>query len=100
MCHVDEIIVELHHMLEAGADRRKRILEIDECLLCLGAEIARSTDDSVVDIEAQLARNVDDPPGARGLHHMGVSGWLGNRWGIVKAMDGHLVCSLFKVSTT
>src|SRR6267378_6349026 len=89
MRNVDEVVVELHHMLEAGADRGERILEVDEGLLRLGAEIARRTDNPVVDVEAKLARNVDDPPGARGLHHMGVSGWLPDRWRIVKAMDRH-----------
>src|SRR5258705_6300578 len=87
--NVDEVVVELHHMLEAGTDRGERILEVDEGLLGLGAEIARRTDDPVVDVEAKLARNVDDPAGARGLHHMGVSGRLPDGWGIVKAMDGH-----------
>src|SRR5262245_13825645 len=89
MRYVDKVIVELHHMLEAGSDCRERILEVDEDLLRLGAEIARRADDLAVDVEAKLARNVDDPPGARGLDHMGVSGWLPDRWRIEKAVDRH-----------
>src|SRR5216683_3321643 len=76
MRHIDEIIVELHHMLEAGTGRRERVLEIDENLLGLGAEIARRTNDPVVEVKAELARNVDDPPGAHGLDHVRVAGWL------------------------
>ena len=87
-------------MLETGTDRGERILKVDEGLLRLGAEIARRTDNLVVDVEAKLARNVDDPRGARGLHHMGVSGRLPNRWGIVKAMDRHWCAPSLKVSTT
>src|SRR5262249_1138251 len=95
MRDVDEVVVELHHMLEAGTDRGECILQVDEDLLRLGVEIARRADNLVVDVEAQLARNVDDPPGARGLHHMGVSGRLTDRRGIVKAMNGHWWRSLF-----
>src|SRR5262249_43584033 len=91
------IVVELHHMLEAGTDRRERIFEIEEGLLRLGAEIARRSDDLVVDVQTELAGNVDDPPGARGLHHVGISGWLPNRWRVMKAMDGHL-CVPLKVA--
>src|SRR6267378_6497735 len=37
MRNVDEVVVELHHMLETGTDRGERILEVDEGLLRLGA---------------------------------------------------------------
>ncbi len=79
MGDVGEVVVELDDVLEAGADRCERVLEVDEGLLRLGAEIAGRADDLVVEVEAELAGNVNDPPRPRRLDHMGVSGGLGDR---------------------
>ena len=60
MGDVGEVVVELHDMGEIGADRGERVLEIDEGLLRLGAEVAGRADDLVVEVEAELAGNEDD----------------------------------------
>src|SRR5579871_4041787 len=89
MCHIDQIVVELHHMLETGARGRECVLKVDEGLLRLGTEVARLAHDLVVDVEAELACNVDDPARARGLDHMSVPGWLCDGGRVLKAMNGH-----------
>ena len=89
MGDVGEVIVELDDMLEAGADRGERVLEVDEGLLRLGAKITGRADDLAVEVEAELAGNEDDPPRPGRLDHMGVSDGLGDRVRVEKLMLRH-----------
>src|SRR5271168_3863575 len=45
MGDVDEVVVELDDVLEAGADGGQRVLEVDEGLFRLGAKIAGCADE-------------------------------------------------------
>src|SRR6266702_6374290 len=89
MRNVDEVVVELDDMLEAGADSGERVLEVDEGLLRLGAKIAGCADDLAIEIEAELAGNEDDPPRPGRLDHVGVSGGLGDRIGVEELVLRH-----------
>jgi len=54
MRHVDEVIGELHHILESGAGISQRQSEIFKGFRHLRAEITGSADQPVVEIEAEL----------------------------------------------
>src|SRR6185312_1136642 len=73
MRHVDQVVVDLHHVGEGGADRRQRVAEVLEGALALSAEISRSADELVVEVEAELAGNVDGAAGACRLDHISVA---------------------------
>ena len=57
------------------ADRGQRRLEVLERLHRLGPEVAG---DVAVGLQAELARDIDDPAGAGDLDHMGVAAGLGD----------------------
>ena len=88
MADVGEVALELHDMGEVGADRGERVLEVDEGLLRLGAEVAGRTDDLVVEVEAELAGDEDDAARHR-LDHMGVADGLRDRIGVEKLVLRH-----------
>ena len=77
--HVDEVIVELHDVVELGPDRGQRVLQVLECLHRLQAEIAAEL---AVTVDPELPGDVDEPRRRRGLDHMGVAGRLLQRLGI------------------
>ena len=73
---VDEIVVELDHMLHAAAGRGEDALDVLERLLGLGAEVARRADQLVVDVEALLPGDVEDAAGRGRLDRLGVGAVL------------------------
>ena len=58
MSDIEEIIVELDHVLETGTDGGERIFQVDEHLLGLGTEISGRADDLIVETKAELAGNI------------------------------------------
>ena len=81
---VGEVVVDLHHVLECGADFGQRVFEILECLDRLGAKIAGLADDLAADIEAELPGEIDDAARSGRLDHMGVAWRLGKVFGLRK----------------
>ena len=96
MRHVDEIVVDLHHVLDGGAGIGKRELEVFDGLVRLRAKVTRRAHQLVLHIEAKLPRNVDQPVGAGRLDHVAVPGRLCERLRIRKTdIGGHGTLPVF-----
>ncbi len=67
---VDDVVVELDHVLEAGADRGERELHVLECHLHLFARIGAHPPGFV---DAELAGEIDRAAGAGDLHHVAIA---------------------------
>ena len=61
--HADEVIVDLHHVLELRAGGNQRKTEVFEGLGALRAEVTGAANELVVEIEAELAGDVDRAAG-------------------------------------
>jgi hypothetical protein len=72
---VDQVVIDLDHVVETRADRSKRRFQVFERLGHLGAEVARH---AAVGFQSKLPGDVNDPAGARGLHHVAVAAGLGD----------------------
>ena len=57
--HVDEIVVELDHVLEAGIDRGKRVFQVLERLRRLSSEFARCAGELASGITPRLTGDVN-----------------------------------------
>jgi len=73
---IDDVAVDLDHVLEARADRCQRVLDVLQGLHHLAAEILRHF---AVDRKAELSRDVDDARRPRDLDHEGVTRRLCDR---------------------
>src|SRR4029077_3895753 len=70
---VDEIVVELDHVLEAGIDRGKCVFQVLERLGRLSSEVARRAGELAGGITPGLTGDVDSATGAGHLNYMGVA---------------------------
>ena len=71
---VEEVVVEFDDVLELRTDRRQRGFQVFERLHRLQAKVAAQF---AVAVEAELAGDIDEAGGGRGLDHVGVAGRLG-----------------------
>src|SRR4029077_7678750 len=85
---VDEIVVELDHVLEAGIDRGKCVFQVLERLGRLSSEVARRAGELAGGITPGLTGDVDSATGAGHLDYMGVAWRLGYGRRIDEAQGG------------
>jgi len=71
---VEEVVVEFDDVLELRTDRRQRGFQVLERLHRLQAKVAVQF---AVTVEPELAGDIDEAGGGRGLDHVGVARWLG-----------------------
>jgi len=71
---VEEVVVEFDDVLELRTDRRQRGFQVLERLHRLQAKVAAQF---AVAVEPELAGDIDEAGGGRGLDHVGVAGRLG-----------------------
>ena len=71
--HVDEEVGELHHMLEATADRGQARFQVLEALGCLRAKIAGRAGENATGRHAELPRKIDGAARPGGFDHLGVA---------------------------
>src|SRR5262245_17397739 len=93
VCAVDEIIVELHDIVEVRADRGERRFQILERLLRLRADVA---DDLAVAVDPELTCDINEAPRRGDLDDMGVAGRLSQRLRIDKSGLAHASSSVMR----
>src|SRR6266542_5604553 len=93
---VDDVVVELHHLLEGGPDCLERRPQVVEHLPCLGADIAWSNK-RAGRVESDLSRDVDRPArhdldyvrvSSRRVHCLGIDE-PGRGWDVHGRRTGH-----------
>ena len=89
--HIDEIIVELHDVLELPPDGGKRVLQVLEGLHRLLPEIAAEL---ALLVDPELASYVDDAGRRRDLDHMRIAGRPSKRRGVDEPGLAHGICPL------
>src|SRR6185312_13910144 len=85
VAHVDEVVVDLHDVGKSRANRSQCMPEVLEGAFALRAEIAGPAHQPVLEIEAELAGDVDGAAGARGLDHVGIARRRRHRLWVEKA---------------
>ena len=70
---IDEIVVELDRVLEAGADSGEPVFQVLERLCRLGPELPGASSELAGRIDSGLARDVDSAAGAGHLDYVGVA---------------------------
>lgn len=83
---VEEVVVEFDDVLELRTDRRQRGFQVLERLHRLQAKVAAQF---AVAVEPELAGDIDEAGGGRGLDHVGVAGRLGQGLWINEADLAH-----------
>jgi hypothetical protein len=87
--HINEIVVELHDVLEPPPDCGKRVFQVLEHLHRLQPEIAAEL---ALFVDPELARYVDDADRRCDFDHMRIAGRLSKRRGVDEPSLAHGTC--------